>query len=184
MILGLQGYAEAGKSTVADILVDNYNFTQVDMSEPVHQALCILDPIVEAGYRYSEVVELLGYTAAKRIPEVRQLLQRMGTEVGRNLFWGDIWVEQAERRIEKLMEMGLSDIVVPNIRFANEVDMIRYFGGGIWTVVRDKVGKVLKHASENIPEAHPNDVIENNATVLDLEKRVDTALRRAGWFYT
>lgn len=184
MIIGLQGYAGSGKSTVADILVDNYNFVLVDMSEPVHRALCALDPIVEAGYRYSEVMELLGYTAAKRIPEVRQLLQRMGTEVGRNLLWGDIWVEQAELKIEQLMETGHSDIVVPNIRFDNEMQMVHNLKGSIWTVVRDKVGKVSNHVSEHLPESHPSAVIENNATVLDLEHRVDTALRRVGWSCT
>ena len=47
---------------------------------------------------YREAIEERGYTEAKaEFPEVRRLLQVFGTEVGRDLFGENVWVDIMKR---------------------------------------------------------------------------------------
>ena len=46
MIIGLSGYAQVGKDTVANYLVEKYGFVKVSFADPIREALYKLDPKV------------------------------------------------------------------------------------------------------------------------------------------
>jgi dephospho-CoA kinase len=46
MIIGLSGYAQSGKDTVAELLCLNYGYKRVSFADPMREALMRLNPIV------------------------------------------------------------------------------------------------------------------------------------------
>lgn len=85
--------------------------------------------------RLSHVVRAAGETAAKEVPEVRQFLQRLGTDVGRDMIDQDVWVRAAGRKIEQLRAQG-KNVVITGIRYPNELAMVQRLGGTTFWVER------------------------------------------------
>lgn len=185
MVIGLGGLKEHGKDAVADHLVDKHGFVKIGMSDILADALYILNPIIdEDGTRYQSVVDQVGYTAAKRDwPEVRRLLQNLGTEVGRQILGEDIWISKVVDRIQNLIENEGKSIVVTGIRFNNEVAGLDELGDieaayiTQWWVNRPGYvaeASTAGHSSENSVSVEEFDeVIENDGDLEQLYERVD-----------
>lgn len=106
MHVGICGYAESGKDEVANVLVQDIGFVSIGMSDALDKYLLILDPWIDmCGYfeRYSDIRKRLTYVRAKEIPEVRRLLQRLGTEVGRAID-PDMWVKELRKSAKSAMK--------------------------------------------------------------------------------
>jgi len=178
MIIGLSGYAQTGKDTIADYLVKNHKFTRVAYADPIREALFELDPIVTIAsgvpVTLKPVIDLYGWDEAKTLfPEVRRLIQRFGTEVGRELWHQNFWVRQAFAKFD----YHKNNIVITDVRFINEAAAIRGSGGPIWRVTRNGVEPVNPHSSEVALDNFDFDaVIENNGSLNSLYAIVDSLL--------
>lgn len=155
MLIGLCGYAGCGKDTAAQVLIQEYNFQRVAFADPIKQALLALDPLVPDadGKHYVRLSEFKcdrSWAEVKEYPEVRRLMQIMGTEVGRNLFDPDIWVKLADNKIESTLSVG--DTVVTDVRFPNEARLIKKHGGFLVRVNRPQFGPVNEHVSDRASE--------------------------------
>jgi dephospho-CoA kinase len=170
MIIGLSGYAQVGKDTVAQILVEEYGYSRIGFADIIRNACYRLNPIVTLeGLRLAHVVDLEGWDIAKQLPEVRRILQVMGTEVGRDLIDPQIWVELTLHNTSKK-----DKIVIPDVRFKNEAEEIKWRGGQIWRVSRiDKDSPVNLHRSETEMDSWSFDhYVANNGTIEDLQDEV------------
>ena len=185
-IIGLSGFARSGKDEVAKILVEQHGFTRIAFADKLRDVLYALNPIVHArpadesaGWKggiatwtLQEVIDVHGWGGYKETvfgPEIRRLLQRLGTEAGRQTLWDSIWIDAALT--------GHSEdarIVVADCRFYNEFDAVRERGGQIWRVERPGVGPLNEHASENEATDYPNfaATINNDGTLQDLAIKV------------
>lgn len=170
-VLGLAGYARSGKDTVADLLITD-GFTRIAFADTLREALYRLDPAVQAFdtdtfLPVREVVDAVGWEGAKIVtPEVRDLLQRLGTEVGRDMFGYNFWVEQTFRRINSSPS---EKWVVTDVRFPNEADAVRDAGGFVVRVRRPGFGPVNSHPSETALDSYEFDgYIDNEGTITDL----------------
>lgn len=110
----------------------------------------------------------------------RLAMQTLGTEWGRGTIHPDIWVNMwaaAYRR--NAVEGGytpLQPVVVDDVRFDNEVEMLRGLGGIIVEVCRSGFNYSTAHRSEKgvgIVDAK----ITNNGNIQDLTRKVDRLLR-------
>lgn len=184
MIIGLSGYARSGKDTVSDYLVANYGFTKVSFAAPMREALYALNPIVGKYQKLggSTTIDLQtvineygGWEAYKETQwgdEIRRLMQRFGTEVGREQFGQNFWVDQAIKAAAQHEKVVLSDV-----RFPNEVEAIRNSDGVVWRVHRDGVGAANRHASETALDDAQFDLhLMNNEDVESLYKTVDVLM--------
>jgi dephospho-CoA kinase len=170
MIIGLSGYAQSGKDTIAQILVEDYGYSRIAFADIIRTAVYRLNPIVSLeGLRLAHLVDLEGWDIAKQLPEVRRLLQVMGSEVGRDMIDPQIWVEitlgTAHRK---------DKIVISDVRFRNEAEEIKYKGGQIWRISRiDRDAPVNVHRSETDMDTWNFDqYIANNGTIEDLRDEV------------
>lgn len=170
MIIGLSGYAQAGKDTVASILVEDYGYSRVGFADIIRNACYRLNPICTLeGMRLAHIVDLEGWEIAKQVPEVRRILQVMGTEVGRDLIDPQIWVELTLHNTAKTDKVVISDV-----RFRNEAEEIKWRSGEIWRVSRiEKDTPVNLHRSETDLDTWSFDhYISNNGTIDDLRDEV------------
>lgn len=170
MIIGLSGYARSGKDTVASFLLEQ-GYQRRAFADLLRNAVYELDPLLDGGARVRNIVDLLGWEAAKvQYPEVRRLLQRMGTEAGRNLLGENVWVDAT------LAKMAPDTrYVITDVRFPNEADAIRARGGMIWRVNRPNFGPLNSHASEVSMDGYRCDFyINNNGDLEELRRQVES----------
>lgn len=166
--IGLSGWARAGKDTIADHMVENHGYTKMSFAAPMKEALHRLNPLVqtlEGGVM--SVSQSLGknkdWETAKIItPGVRELLQRLGTEVGRDMFGENFWVDQAIKAIP-----DGSKVVFADVRFPNEADEIKKLGGEIWRVERIGYKAANDHISEHALDDYKFDHRLSNYNGLD-----------------
>jgi hypothetical protein len=176
MLIALSGYAGAGKDSFADVLVEDHGFKRYAWADTLRLAAEALNPIVgwdeDAGsgpIRYKDALDTVGYVRAKELyPEFREVLQKLGTEVGRNLIDENVWVDATLARVERECGEG-EDIVFTDTRFPNEADAVRQMGGHVVRVQRIGVEAVNDHPSETSLDDYDFDaVIFNSGTLLDL----------------
>lgn len=178
-VIGLSGFAQSGKDSVGKILVKKYGYTRVSLADGVRDALLQLNPTVlyetdfSSGYDYyhtvSNIIKKDGWEIAKLCPEIRCLLQRMGTEVGRNLFGENVWIDLVRKKMH-----GLEKVVITDVRFENEAEFIQSFEDGFTIeVIRDGVTSVNNHISDRGLSSDLIDItINNNGNLEDLESKV------------
>lgn len=171
-LFGMMGYAQSGKDTFASFLIE-HGFQRVAFADTLRDMLYALDPMAAQfeTERVRTVVNRVGWDRAKtEYPEIRSLLQRLGTEAGRDTLDPNLWVLMGEQKIEA----ANGPVVVTDCRFPNETYMIRRRGGTLIWVDRPGVGPANGHASEHsVSRADADIVIENKGTLDDLRSAAE-----------
>ena len=155
-VIGLAGYARSGKDTAAEILSE-YGYTRASFADAIRDALYHLNPLIEDEPLASRV-DRLGWEITKANPEIRQLLQRFGTEVGREMFGEDFWVDYLFNNLP-----DGSKIVITDCRYPNEAEAVQAMGGKMWRIKRDGVTAVNDHISETSLDDYEFDMIVDNS---------------------
>ena len=156
-IIALSGYARSGKDEVSNILVKEFGFKKVAFADKLREVLYALNPTLIGRFEISEnavipqvtlqeVIDIYGWDGYKESMyglEIRRLLQRLGTEAGRETLWDSIWIDAALTGHDEDAKIVISDA-----RFINEFEAIISRGGYVWRVDRPGVGPANDHKSE------------------------------------
>lgn len=171
-VIGLSGYARAGKDIVGQALV-NRGWTRVSFADQIRIALYALNPLVSNSKRLVEVVDEYGWETAKTaFPEIRELLQRMGAEVGRDFIGEDTWINLALKNLAE----G-SKVVITDCRWPNEAKTIKNLGGQMWRVERKGVKPANAHKGEIALDDFPFDMVfYNNDSIYSLDLKIGKLL--------
>lgn len=172
-LIGLNGVAQSGKDSAAKFLIE-LGWKRIAFADAVREAALAINPIVfdydDDGYPeatcLSSLVDNLGWDIAKQNPEVRRLLQVIGTEAGRNIHGPDCWVLAAENKLEPNRNHVFTDV-----RFPNECEWIQSAGGKVYKVERPGVGPVNSHISDNL-ELPVDGIIVNDGSLDDLKTKI------------
>jgi hypothetical protein len=161
-VLGFTGYATCGKDRIAREFVENLAFERHGFADALKSILYALNPRIElqdsdyAGtWTVKSIVDRRGWDEAKKEPEIRQLLQTLGTEGARNALGSDVWIKAL------FAAPHAARIVIPDCRFPNEIQAIRDRGGIVVRVHRDGVGPINDHISDQINFEADIDVYNN-----------------------
>lgn len=170
-LIAFGGFAFSGKDTAADQLVERSGYVKTYMSKPLEQALLTLDPYINVGGtvgRYSWLHAKVGYDKSKENPEVRRLLQMLGTEVGRKTFGENCLVDMVSKEIVGYWWDGYS-VCLTGVRYPNEMEMVRRSRGvSVW-VSRPGYNAVNTHSSDNTLGPGDFDIqVINDGTPQDL----------------
>lgn len=179
-LVGFSGSAQVGKDSSADLLGE-WGFVKVSFADLLRNALYELDPFIpSAGRGVKTLVDECGWEGAKvKHRKVRELLQRQGTEVGRNLLGENVWVDATFKRIA---ERGLQRVAIADCRFPNEAKAVHMAGGKMVRVHRPGYGPVNGHPSETALDHWPFDFhLYNNGSLQDLELEVKSLAKRLGF---
>lgn len=142
MIVGLLGFINSGKGTVATQLVEEYSFRQDSFAASLKDACsvmfdwprCMLEGDTKESREWREVVD--PWWAEKlNMPNFspRLALQIVGTEAMRNNFHEDLWFITVQNRIRKNPDQH---VVISDVRFPNEIKFIQEQGGKLVRINR------------------------------------------------
>lgn len=173
-LIALTGYATSGKDAFADALGAQYGYVKMGFADAICSLAIVINPRLYIGrlrwWKLSKIVSRYGWTEAKKFPAVRRYLQLLGSEGGRACLGEDCWVDALMPRVIKLMRAG-ENVVITNVRFANEAQAILDLGGDIIRIIRNGVGQVNEHNSDK-GEAFQYAIedVYNNGTLSDLAR--------------
>lgn len=191
MIIGLSGYAQAGKDEVAKILVEHADFHRIAMADPLREFLQEIYFRFGLHKPYWVVVESFSKFSFDwpkfkiDFPLIyRTDLQWAGTELGRETVHRRIWVEALKERLYTTWGPGwhMKDFVIPDIRFMNELEWIVSNGGELWKIQRPGIEAANDHKSEHEWESWDfwTQTLDNDGTIENLTQKVGIILIAEG----
>ena len=139
MIIGVVGFIGSGKGTVADILVQKHNFTKLSFADTVKDATAaifgwprsLLEGDTNESREWREERDEWWSEKTNLHITPRNMLQLMGTEVGRSMIHPDLWIYALEKKIDMYQ-----NVVIADVRFQNEIKFIQEKGGFVVRVKR------------------------------------------------
>jgi len=188
MIIGICGLIGSGKGTVADILVDQ-GFKKVSFADKLKDGVstifgwdrAMLEGDTDESRTWREQPDDFWSSETKMEVTPRLVLQLFGTDCMRNGFDDGVWVSLLKKTI--LENPG--NYVVPDVRFENEIAMLRDIGGEVWEVQRGSTPEwLIQYEITGVEpiEIHPSEwrwiksrkdvIIENNSTLAELNRQV------------
>lgn len=181
--IGLTGSAGSGKDTAAQALVE-LGYVRVAFADQVRELALIVDPIIRedaylGAYRLSDVVERLGWDAAKRDgTEVRRLLEAIGQGV-RDVIGPAAWLN-AGLAIARRHHEANRPCVFTDVRYVNEATAMPYL------VRIERPGVEPIHPSDVVAAGLPvNRTITNDSTPEELRRKLLRAIREDHtWMHT
>jgi hypothetical protein len=196
MIVGISGLANAGKDTVADFLVIGRRFVKVSLADPMKRFCAEMfewdDDRLWGPSALRNAIDDRYKRPDGEYLSARHALQQLGTEWGRSCY-ENMWIDYGIRTAQAILsgidynaQFGLDwdddsndcgGVVIPDVRFKNEMAAIRKAGGEVWRIVRPGeeglTGAAAKHASENdIQEGDCDRIILNNRSLEALQRTV------------
>jgi hypothetical protein len=172
-LIAVTGYKNSGKNAVCDVLRDSFGFKVTGFADALKAQFLAIDPMIPHYYpgrweRLSYLVAQHGWDDAKeRFPEVRRLLQKGGTEGGRDIFGQDIWVVTWMRNVDALLEAEY-DVCVSDMRFINEASAVRDMHGEVWRIRRPGTEPGEHRSESELDQIKADETIVNDGTLADL----------------
>lgn len=176
MIIGLAGFAGSGKDTVAQLIVDNWNYKRYAFADKIKEVMYDTNPFIKNDLRLQTLVDKYGWDYTKNnYPEVRRLLQDFGSS-GRNHFGMLHWAHQVFKEVS-----FSSKAVIPDVRFWNEAQQIHIYDfAEVWRIHRPGTGPVNDHQSEiDLMNYEYDAVIINDSDIDALKIKINTEMIRA-----
>jgi hypothetical protein len=141
MIIGVVGFINSGKDTIADYLTNFHGFRRESFASTLKDAVSqvfgwdrtMLEGRTKQAREWREQVDPW-WAERLNMPTLtpRWILQYWGTEVCRAGFHDDIWIASLENKLRHSQD----DIVISDCRFPNEIRAIRNAGGRVIRVTR------------------------------------------------
>ncbi len=149
-VIGFCGLSGSGKSFAARHLTSRHAYRRTRFAEPLKAMLLAFgcSPAEVDGPLKGEPSE----TLCGKTP--RQVMQWLGTEWGRDLVGGDLWLNAWRRRVAEIRSIAPeARIVVDDVRFLNEAHAIWELGGKVVRIDRISAQGLPRdpHISEIIP---------------------------------
>lgn len=174
-IIGIAGRKQSGKTVLSSIAVEKYEYTKLTYDNALKNLICHLldidratmeiwkndaNKIVDFSFTEPQISYLSNLTQIKieniqteiskvvMYSTVREMLQKIGTDIIRK--YNKNWhVNCIKNEILKLYnENNNVNIIIDDVRFHNEKDLIKTFGGEIYFIIKPNNWHISNHDSE------------------------------------
>lgn len=204
MIVGVVGFIGSGKGTVGEIL-QNFGFIRESFAGQVKDVASamfgwprnLLEGDTKESREFREKDDPFWSKKLSKEFSPRLALQLLGTEIGREFFSPNFWIDTLERKIEA--SHTNTNYVITDVRFPNEIEWISNKNGSIievrrgitphWYDIASKANKGSASAEKYMLNMglHPSEwkwigsnidhVVENDGTLEELQKKILSCLR-------
>lgn len=173
-LLAFAGLIGAGKSYAAAHLCARHGFTKLSFADPLREMLLKLDPRIcnTSGWAGASLSELLVHYDWDSIksslygPEVRRLLQVLGTDIVRK-----VSAEYFRGVMSGRVYQAEGAVVIDDVRFKNEASMVQNYKGKVIYITHvNAPAQCERHSSESFDPSWADLILENDGT----EKFLDT----------
>lgn len=184
-VLGIHGPSRSGKDTICKILMEEFpliKFERQGFADALKisaaksigrkgddsQLIADMDALKEEGQIHTPWGKISG----------REFLQYYGTEAHRDIFGKDFWIDQVipnpanPRERYQGFHRDCDVLLIPDVRYQNEVGRIIDAGGELWKVRKSVNGNETGHASEKELVASWYVTIDNNEGLEELKRNV------------
>ena len=193
-IVGILGFIGSGKNTVGNHLVNSHGFQSASFAESLKDAISAIfgwpRDMIEGSTSQSRIwreePDIYWSKKMGRTVTPRWVLQHLGTNVLRDRFFDDIWIASLEHKIKQTSR----NVVITDVRFPNEIKMIRENNGMLIWVKRGELPtwyNCALHTPDSMPGIYPTvhsseymwvsqgpfSCIDNNETITQLHQQVD-----------
>jgi len=137
MIFGFSGKMGTGKNYICEniflplVQKHNRNVIQMAFADQIK-----VNVMVKYNLSKNDVCNDKNY-------KIRNLLQKEGTEEGRNRFGNDIWINHLDKWMEIHKSKNIHTFLITDVRFKNEAEYIKRMGGKIIRVEAPERNKDL-----------------------------------------
>jgi hypothetical protein len=173
-LIAFTGRAGAGKSTAAYYLSEGRGFTRMRIAGPLKamlRAIGLTDREIDGDLKERPCARLNGRTP-------RHAMQTLGTEWGRALIHPDFWIDLFVSDVRERLSFGES-VVVDDLRFPNEEEVIRKLGGVIVHVYGlSGYHAVGAHESEAHVLGHDHSIVNEKVSLDAFYDRIDAVLEK------
>jgi len=184
MLIGIAGCKGVGKDTAAQWLIDEQGYTRLAFADKLKEAVCNLFDIDVAIYNTLKGDDRVADTVGHVILELsgtteydyswREFIQRFGTEMGRNTFGQNFWIQQWSDSYTAMWVMQPDEaqkVVVTDVRFENEAKTIKMAGGYIIEITRPGYKPDGHPSEEPIPSILVDATVRNESNLEDFRTR-------------
>jgi hypothetical protein len=199
-LIGICGSIGSGKDTVGDILIHEYGYTRMSFATTLKDVVAalfgwdreMLEGLTDQARDQRDTPDSFWSEKLGLAWTPRKAMQVIGTDLLRNQFHTDMWLNTVEKKIS---EMG--KVVITDVRFPNEIEWIKT-NGDLWSVERGvkpiwfniakdwNVGKDKRSYQETVPlqlegihesewawvGCSPLHKIRNQSTIKDLKSNI------------
>lgn len=177
MLIGLVGNKQAGKSSFADYLEKEYNFTTQAFADPIKNGVKIF-----FDFNNEQMEGVLKEVIDKRWGiSPRQALQIIGTDIFREYLPNNVsglknlgdkfWIERFKIWYRRNKD---KNIIVSDVRFPNEAKLIKELGGEIVKIERNGLENKDKHISESLVDKIEFDsMVRNDFSLKEYYQHID-----------
>lgn len=195
-IIGVVGFIGSGKGTIGDYLESKHGYQKMSFAASLKDAVSsifvwprhLLEGDTRESREWRETEDTYWSGKMGRAITPRWVLQHFGTDLLREKFFKDIWICSMEKRLAETQ----GPVVITDVRFPNEIEIITQQSGNIiwvrrqpepgWldTALKDKNGMRARH------NVHPSEyewvgkhdykVIWNDSTLDALKDKVDAVV--------
>jgi len=185
MLIGLIGNKRVGKDTVANFLVEGFQFKKLAFADPIKEVISLLFDLDISEEVDKENITDYGVS-------LRTLYQKFGTElmqegiydyfpemenkIPRKMFW----IHKLFKRVEAYQKENIQHFIVSDVRFLHEANHLKE-KGAILIRINKKTNLRDDHISENQTQELSDSMIDykidNNLSLQYLKLQVDTIIK-------
>lgn len=177
MLIGLAGKKGSGKSTISKIICDKHNAIELAFADRLKE-ICSIVYNVPIDYFYNpklknKIIEKLNITSRKLMQIIGMKYREIGHDIP-ELTVKNPWIYNVEEKIREIHENKEDTlIVISDVRFQDEHDMIKKNGGIIIKIIRpslnnEQSNETSNHISENSMDSFELDHIIYNSSTIEL----------------
>jgi hypothetical protein len=157
-IIAISGKKGSGKDTVGDIILSDYK----GISAKVGFAFALK---LEVAKAFNITVDEL----ESKKSHFRLVLQGWGTDVRRHLYGDDYWLRKMDAVIKSLVEEGCQLLIIPDVRFKNELEYCEAHGAITIRVERPSLPYDSHKSETELDNNHFDYILRNDKTLFELE---------------